>query len=93
MSKLISVAPLAVSIHAPARGAIEGYIENSTKGKFQFTHPRGVRSGHQRRHISHAVSIHAPARGAIESAFRHLPVYLFQFTHPRGVRFSILVIL
>ncbi len=33
----------AVSIHAPARGAISGWKRPPPASRFQFTHPRGVR--------------------------------------------------
>ncbi len=58
-------AVLAVSIHAPARGAITSFniIEDSIM--FQFTHPRGVRWDIQNERQRLVVSIHAPARGAI----------------------------
>ncbi len=37
------VLPAQVSIHAPARGAMTDYDAAEVVGKFQFTHPRGVR--------------------------------------------------
>ena len=60
---------LAVSIHAPTRGAtpfgINGLSGSST---FQSTHPHGVRpSTSSLTLISYFVSIHAPTRGATAS--------------------------
>ena len=78
-----------VSIHAPAWGAtIAGASAVSCTGRFQSTHPRGVR--HKRRVWTHRlmlVSIHAPAWGATGRygiAIRDNAG--FQSTHPRGVR-------
>ena len=55
-----------VSIHAPAWGAthdLAGIVV--TQGRFQSTHPRGVRPGRAAPSPSRAsVSIHAPAWGA-----------------------------
>ena len=59
---------LLVSIHAPARGAIRANQQPHQHQKFQFTHPRGVRSFHVKCVPSAEVSIHAPARGAIHKS-------------------------
>ena len=54
-----------VSIHAPARGAMNKvWVARADLG-FQFTHPRGVRYPLDMVVNFELVSIHAPARGAI----------------------------
>ena len=58
------------------------------RGRFQSTHPRGVRRNSQRlQTCGHLVSIHAPAWGATFLMRILFPLLLlFQSTHPRGVR-------
>ena len=56
---------MAVSIHAPARGAMIWSMGGVGMYMFQFTHPRGVRSSSTGAVTQDYVSIHAPARGAI----------------------------
>ena len=55
----------AVSIHAPARGAIALKHALRAFSEFQFTHPRGVRFNTEGLPLFIPVSIHAPARGAM----------------------------
>ena len=59
-------------------------------GKFQSTHPSGVRPSHIRfPHLPESISIHAPQWGATEAAeaFLFMPE-IFQSTHPSGVRLN-----
>ncbi|SHL13149.1 hypothetical protein SAMN05720764_10842 [Fibrobacter sp. UWH5] len=60
----------------------------SMLSRFQFTHPRGVRSRQLLAMSAAGVSIHAPTRGAIRRAVKGARQARFQFTHPRGVRFT-----
>ena len=56
---------LAVSIHAPTRGATTNDMPLIDATKFQSTHPHGVRRICRYRYRSSwSVSIHAPTRGA-----------------------------
>jgi len=82
-----------ISIHAPTRGATlaaSSFLPQA--GRFQSTHPRGVRRGLQL-YLCQGffISIHAPTRGATK-----YPVLLFLFssafqsTHPRGVRLIVI---
>ena len=76
-----------VSIHAPARGAMNliSYLFHNLW--FQFTHPRGVRyvqPGHAR--YNHSFNSRT-REGCDSKAVPFQLVVLFQFTHPRGVRF------
>jgi len=80
---------LAVSIHAPARGAtIRGIKTDIYRCRFN---PR-TREGCDVKDLEDPgvtlkVSIHAPARGAtLNRVRRYNDNFLFQSTHPRGVR-------
>ena len=79
---------VAVSIHAPGRGATYKFKRYGRASEFQFTHPGGVR----RRYSLYgsfllSVSIHAPGRGATTpQRYTILTTHMFQFTHPGGVR-------
>ena len=76
-----------VSIHAPARGATGPLALDVVMGKFQSTHPRGVRPLFtQAEGLKVPVSIHAPARGATLISEKEFLKVQFQSTHPRGVR-------
>ena len=55
---------MAVSIHAPARGATEKIQEDKAREAFQSTLPHGERQSLQAAIALTKVSIHAPARGA-----------------------------
>ena len=78
-----------VSIHAPTWGATRDQCRPTSVGRFQSTHPRGVRRGsvfsqasrsrfNPRTHVGCDVSIATAA----------LAIQRFQSTHPRGVRRS-----
>ena len=77
-----------VSIHAPTGGATQRPASKRwNHGKFQSTHPRGVR--HVLYHIFRKmfiVSIHAPTGGATVAVAVAVADRKFQSTHPRGVR-------
>ena len=81
--------PLAVSIHAPTRGAtLTAGLAVMFVIKFQSTRPRGARPQGRGAHLrAHPVSIHAPTRGAtyLPSA-TPVPMRAFQSTRPRGAR-------
>ena len=84
----INLGQLAVSIHAPARGAthLHSAISPSTF-QFQFTPLREGRQGRRRpkgRYL--LVSIHAPARGATFHIVKSSSPILFQFTPLREGR-------
>ena len=55
---------MAVSIHAPTRGATAEIVKEPQGNKFQSTHPRGVRPQPRGKKSPYNVSIHAPTRGA-----------------------------
>ena len=58
---------IAVSIHAPTRGATRGRISGiHVHYTFQSTHPHGVRLKVVKGRYDYAVSIHAPTRGATQ---------------------------
>ena len=80
---------IAVSIHAPTRGATRGRISGiHVHYTFQSTHPHGVRPIYSANLMSLSfVSIHAPTRGATRGAFPEAAHDArFQSTHPHGVR-------
>ena len=62
-----------------------------TKGKFQSTHPHGVRQGNVVEVPTQmaTVSIHAPTRGATRTERGWIATVRFQSTHPHGVRQSL----
>ena len=65
---------VAVSIHAPGRGATAPGADHPRRiGRFQFTHPGGVRQPIDReaRWVFN-VSIHAPGRGATDRAITNI---------------------
>ena len=79
---------IAVSIHAPTRGATRGRISGiHVHYTFQSTHPHGVRrEAAVVLQLPFLVSIHAPTRGATPCPQKDDAAEMFQSTHPHGVR-------
>ncbi len=88
---------MAISIHAPTRGATIDFWSRQVYGQpFQSTHPHGVRLGLLQGSAEiFKISIHAPTRGATTAPdFRDSRLLAFQSTHPHGVRlYKILALL
>ncbi len=76
-----------VSIHAPARGATGHYGNIFIYGKFQSTHPRGVRRDLVMTAAGTVEFQSTHPRGVRHFPWPHpRPRRAFQSTHPRGVR-------
>ena len=85
--RLDDVLVLAVSIHAPARGATEDDELTQLDVEFQSTHPRGVRLG-RRGYAMRGASFNPRTREGCDNRSGNYSIYTvkFQSTHPRGVR-------
>ncbi len=87
MSACLSVRPVYVSIHAPARGATLPMIYCFAVCAFQSTRPRGARRGLPSEVIYHARFQSTRPRGArLASRANVVAVSVFQSTRPRGAR-------
>ena len=80
---------VAVSTHAPARGATKRFSETKISwSKFQPTHPHGVRRISESLHTACLGSFNPRTRtgcDGVDMGLRYLAV-VFQPTHPHGVR-------
>ena len=80
---------LRVSIHAPAWGATPAQpAAGTTAGRFQSTHPRGVRLHFHAISLPEGAGFNPRTRVGCDSSMAMPPAMasLFQSTHPRGVR-------
>ena len=81
------VADLAVSIHAPTRGATADSDFADLDLEVSIHAPtRGATAGCAAPCLASLVSIHAPTRGATLTLLRIVAKTVFQSTHPHGVR-------
>ena len=86
--------PIAVSIHAPGRGATLPIQAPRLLDRVSIHAPgRGATCLQAVERVKRAVSIHAPGRGATPAAGSSIVlIYRFQFTHPGGVRLCCAII-
>ena len=78
---------LAISIHAPAKGATQKQLRILTIQKFQSTLPRRERHVTAAQEAANsAISIHAPAKGATVNGYKYIKIGIFQSTLPRRER-------
>ena len=78
---------IGISIHAPTWGATKPDDLSQAIGKFQSTHPRGVRQNDRTTLGNYKVFQSTHPRGVRPSqSYSSCVILLFQSTHPRGVR-------